>query len=138
MSHSITIESVINAPLARVWECWTEPKHVVGWAFAADDWEARDAKNDVREGGTFKTTMAAKDGSAAFDFGGEYTVIEDNTLIEYDIDDGRHVRVEFTETPEGVKIVQTFEPESENTEDFQRAGWQAILDNFKAYTERNV
>lgn len=136
--NPITIQAVVAAPLATVWQCWVEPKHIEGWAFAADDWEARDAENDVRKGGAFKTTMAAKDGSTSFDFGGVYTAVKERELIEYDIADGRHVKVEFTETPEGVKIVQSFEPENENPEDFQRAGWQAILDNFKTYTERKV
>jgi hypothetical protein len=39
--------------------------------------------------------------------------------------------------PEGVKITQTFDPENENSEEKQRSGWQAILDNFKKYVEGN-
>ncbi len=131
----ITIQTVVNAPIATVWQCWVEPKHIEGWAFAADDWESRDAENDVREGGRFKTTMAAKDGSASFDFGGVYTAVKEYELIEYDIDDGRHVVVAFSATPDGVKIVQSFDPEAENSEEMQRDGWQAILDNFKKHAE---
>lgn len=111
------------------------PEHIMRWAFASDDWEAPAASNDLRVGGEFTTTMAAKDKSASFDFGGKYSVVEENKLIEYDMSDGRHVRIEFSETPEGVAIVETFDPESENSEELQRNGWQAILDNFKKYTE---
>jgi uncharacterized protein YndB with AHSA1/START domain len=132
---TITVQSVVKAPIEKVWEFWTKPEHVVHWAFASDDWEAPAAENDLRVGGKFKTTMAAKDKSTSFDFTGVYTNVKEHELIEYDIDDGRHVKVEFTELPEGVKITETFEPENENPEEMQRSGWQAILDNFKKHAE---
>lgn len=136
-NNPITIEASINAPLSKVWEYWNKPKHIEKWAFASDDWEASGAQNDLREGGKFKTTMSAKDKSQSFDFGGVYTVVKPNELIEYDMDDGRHVKVEFSESPDGVKIIQSFDPEKENPEELQKSGWQAILDNFKKYAESN-
>lgn len=133
----ISVETTINAPIAKVWEYWNTPEHIERWAFASDDWEARDAENDLREGGKFKTTMAAKDGSESFDFTGVYTTVKEHERIEYDMSDGRHVKVAFTESPEGVKIVETFDPENENPPEVQREGWQSILDNFKKYVEKN-
>lgn len=133
--NPITIETVVKAPMSKVWEGWNKPEHITKWAFASDDWEAPAAENDLRTGGKFKTTMAAKDKSASFDFGGVYSSVKEHELIEYDMTDGRHVKVEFTETPEGVKVVETFDPENENPDEMQRSGWQAILDNFKKYTE---
>lgn len=135
--NAITIETTVKAPIEKVWEYWNEPGHIEKWAFAQDDWEALNAENDLKVGGSFKTTMAAKDKSASFDFGGIYTVIKEHELIEYDMDDGRHVKIEFTETPEGVKVVETFDPEKENPEEMQRTGWQSILDNFKIHTENS-
>ena len=131
----ITVSITVKAPLAKVWECWNQPEHIPGWAFASDDWEARDAQNDVRAGGKFKTVMAAKEGGASFDFTGIYTAVAEHQLIEYDMDDDRHVKVEFKETPDGVQITETFDPENENPPEMQRSGWQAILGNFKKYTE---
>lgn len=133
----ITIQTVINAPMSKVWDCWNEPKHIEQWAFASDDWEAYGAENDLRSGGKFKTTMAAKDKSFSFEFGGTYTAVTEHALIEYDMDDMRHVKTEFTETAEGVQVVQTFDPEQENSTEMQREGWQAILNNFKKYVEDN-
>jgi hypothetical protein len=54
------------------------------------------------------------------------------------MDDGRRASVRF-ERVDGsrTKVSETFEPESENPEDVQRAGWQAMLDNFKKYVESN-
>lgn len=137
MNSPITVQTVVQAPLEKAWLYWSEPKHIMNWAFASEDWEASDAQNDLREGGTFKTRMAAKDGSAGFDFTGTYTTVREHELIEYDMSDGRHVKIEFEETPEGVQVTETFDPENENPEDMQRSGWQAILDNFKKYTENN-
>jgi uncharacterized protein YndB with AHSA1/START domain len=138
MENEITVQTVVKAHIAEVWECWNKPEHIIGWAFASDDWEAPTAQNDLRVGGKFKTTMAAKDKSSSFDFTGTYTAVRENELIEYELDDDRQVRVEFTELPEGVRITESFEPENQNPEEMQRSGWQAILDNFKKYVERII
>lgn len=134
---SITVETVINAPVEKVWECWSEPNHITKWCFASDDWEAPLAENDLRIGGRFKTRMAAKDGSAGFDFGGIYSVVNPHKLIEYVMDDGRKVTIRFQSGNGGTNVSETFEMEDENSEALQRAGWQSILDNFKKYVESN-
>lgn len=136
-NQTITVKTIVNAPLEKVWQYWNEPEHIAQWAFASDDWEAINPENDLQVGGKFKTTMAAKDGSSSFDFEGVYTAVQPNELIEYEMSDGRRVKVEFTPVPEGIKITETFDPETENTEEVQRNGWQAILDNFKRHAELN-
>lgn len=134
----IIVQATIKAPITTVWEYWNKPEHITHWAFASHDWEAPAAENDLKEGGKFKTTMAAKDKSASFDFGGTYTTVREHQLIEYVMDEaGRHVKVEFKEVPEGVQVTEFFDPENENPIEMQRAGWQAILDNFKKYVEGN-
>lgn len=134
--NTITIETTIHKDIDTVWEYWNNPEHIKGWAFASDDWEAPHAENDLEVGGSFTTTMAAKDGSTSFDFGGVYTDIVPGEKIAYTIADGRKVSVTFTKIDDNTtKVVETFDPESINPEDMQRTGWQAILDNFKKYTE---
>lgn len=134
----ITIETTVNAPIAKVWEYWNDPMHIEMWAYAADDWEATDAQNDLRVGGKFKTHMGAKDKSQGFDFGGTYTVVKNLERIEYTMEDGRKVKVEFMQMPEGVHIRQTFDLEHENSMEDQRKGWQTILDNFKKHVEESM
>ncbi|TSC84274.1 MAG: activator of Hsp90 ATPase 1 family protein [Parcubacteria group bacterium Gr01-1014_13] len=133
--NTITVETMVHAPMEKVWESWTKPEHIVNWAFASDDWEAPVAENDLRVGGKFKTVMAAKDKSASFDFAGVYTDVQEHGFIEYTMDDGRVVSIQFVQLPEGIKIIEVFDPEKINSQEKQRAGWQAILDNFKKYTE---
>ena len=133
----ITVKNTINAPIDKVWEFWTLPEHITKWAFASPDWHAPYAENDLREGGKFSTTMAARDGSMSFDFGGEYAVVKQHEAIEYVMSDGRKAVINFLSTSNGVEIIESFDPENENPEEMQRGGWQAILDNFKNYVEQN-
>ena len=132
---TITVDATINAPVEKVWEIWNDPKHIMQWCTASDDWHAPYAENDLRKGGKFKTTMAAKDGSMRFDFEGVYTTVSPNKTIEYTISDGRRVRVLFSGQGSETKITETFEAESIHPIEMQRGGWQAILDSFKAHTE---
>lgn len=134
----ITVQTTIQKDLSTVWQAWVEPEHITKWAFASEDWESPHAENDVKTGGKFLTRMAAKDGSASFDFTGTYTNVIPNERIEYDMEDGRHVSVQFSQTDEGIEVVETFDPETENSEEMQRQGWQAILENFKRYVEENL
>lgn len=131
----ITISTRIVKPAAHVWDCWTKPEHIMNWNAASDDWHCPKAENDLRVGGSFSSTMAARDGSFSFDFGGEYTAVEPHSRIAYTLEDGRMVEVRFTPDGDGTHVEQTFDPEKENPEEMQRGGWQAILDRFKAYTE---
>jgi len=134
---AITVEATINAPIEKVWSSWNEPKHITQWCQASDDWHAPFAENDIRTGGKFKTTMAAKDGSFSFDFGGVYDNVIPNQLIEYTMGDGRKVKITFASAGKETKVVETFDAEDENPVEMQRGGWQAILNNFKKYTESN-
>lgn len=131
----ITVETTVNAPVATTWESWNEPKHITKWCFASDDWHAPYSENDLRVNGKIKTTMAAKDGSFSFDFEGTYTRVDIYNLIEYTIADGREVKIKFIEEGNKTKVIESFEAEGTNSVEMQRAGWQAILDNFKKYTE---
>jgi uncharacterized protein YndB with AHSA1/START domain len=101
----------------------------VHWNAASDDWHTTAASVDLREGGAFSSRMEARDGSQGFDFTGTYTRIVPNQLIEYVFGD-RTGRVEFDEAVEGVRVRVTFDAETTFPVEYQRAGWQAILDNF--------
>ncbi|MCC5362036.1 SRPBCC domain-containing protein, partial [Staphylococcus aureus] len=83
----------------------------------------------------FVARMSAKDGSQGFDFGGTYTKIVPQALIAYVMSAGRTVQIEFSESNGQTNVTETFDPETENTIELQRAGWQAILNNFKTYVE---
>lgn len=127
---SITVEATISAPVEKVWKLWITPEHIINWCSASPDWHTPWSENDLRAGGKFMSRMEAKDGSFGFDFGGEYTQIEDNKRIEYFMSDGRRVEAIFTSEGEATKVIETFDAETENPVDMQRGGWQAILDRW--------
>jgi uncharacterized protein YndB with AHSA1/START domain len=133
----VTVETVVKTPIEKAWKFWNDPKHITKWYYASDDWHAPYAENDLRVNGKFKTTMSAKDGSFSFDFEGTYTAIQENKLIEFTIADGRKVKITFSDLGKETKVVETFETENTNPVEMQRGGWQAILNNFKKYTEAN-
>ena|SRR5689334_11409233 len=133
----ITVEATINAPVEKVWTYWTTPEHITKWCSASEDWHAPFAENDARTGGKFKTRMEAKDGSMGFDFEGVYSDVEPNNVMQYEMGDGRRVKVVFADLGGTTKVTETFEPENSNPIEMQQGGWQAILDNFRKYTEEN-
>jgi uncharacterized protein YndB with AHSA1/START domain len=136
MDNTITVETRVNALIDKVWDAFTSPEDIMQWNAASDDWHTTAATNDLRAGGSFTSRMEAKDGSQGFDFEGTYDEVVPHERIAYTMADGRKVVVTFTEEEGGVRIQETFDPESENTPEVQRAGWQAILDNFKRHVER--
>ncbi len=136
---SITIEAIIDAPLARVWDYYIIPEHVIKWNHASEDWYCPKAINNLSEGGRFSYTMAAKDGSMSFDFSGTYTDIVNYERIVNQLDDGRMMTLIFKSLEDNkTQVIETFEAEDENNLEFQKSGWQAILDNFKMAVEREL
>lgn len=131
----VTVEATVNAPVEKVWESWSNPQHIKNWAFASDDWHAPYADNDLRVDGTFTTKMAAKDGSFSFEFGGVYTRVEQYKAIEYVLGDGREVKIIFEPDGNSTRIIESFDAENTHPVEMQRGGWQAILNNYKKYTE---
>ena len=131
----ITVETTVAQPAEKAWKVWTTPDDIVKWNSASDDWHTPKAESDLREGGRFVYRMEAKDGSFGFDFGGTYTKVVLNELLEYKLDDDRTASVAFKQEGNQTRISETFDPESINPIETQQTGWQSILDNFKKYAD---
>lgn len=131
----ITVETIVNKPIEKVWEYWTDPVHIIKWNFASDDWHSPFAQNDLKVGGRFLSRMEAKKGSEGFDFSGTYDEVELFHSIAYILDDDRKVKIAFIPESDRTRITETFEAEETNSIELQRFGWQAILDNFKKHVE---
>ncbi len=131
----ISIETMVDAPLERVWAAWITPEDITQWNFASEEWCCPRAEIDLQAGGKFSYRMEAKDGSMGFDFEGTFTAITPRESIEYALGDDRKVRITFTQTGSGVRVVETFEAEDAFSAEQQRQGWQSILNNFKKHVE---
>ena len=131
---TITVETVVNAPIAKVWHAYTSPEDIKQWNQASPDWHTTQAAVDLRIGGAFSSRMEAKDGSVGFDFVGTYTQVIPHQLIEYAMGE-RAVSVEFIPQDKRVTVRVTFDVESTHSIDQQRDGWQAILNNFAKHVQ---
>ncbi len=132
----LNIQAMINAPIAKAWECYTQPEHIIHWNFADESWHCPSAENDLRTGGKFKSRMEAKDKSFGFDFEGIYEAVEIENYLCYVLQDERKVKVRFEPNESNTKVKIQFDAENENPLELQQGGWQAILDNFKKYAEK--
>ena len=130
----ITVETLVNAPVSKVWSAYTTPADIKQWNTASDDWHTTQASVDLRAGGAFSSRMEAKDGSFGFDFAGTYTKVIPHELIEYSFGD-RTGEVEFLPDADGVKVRVTFDAETTHSIEQQRHGWQAILSNFAKHVQ---
>lgn len=135
LKTKITVSAEIVAPVNQVWTAYSSPRHIVKWNCASPDWHTPSAKNELEPGGSFSYRMEAKDGSMGFDFEGVFQKVEPNESICYVMGDGREVTVEFDDLNEKTRVIVTFDAEEMNSEELQREGWQAILDNFKKHVQ---
>jgi uncharacterized protein YndB with AHSA1/START domain len=134
----ITVEKQVNAPIDAVWKAWMTPEDIVQWNAPSEDWHTTSAAVDLRVGGQFSSRMEAKDGSMGFAFAGTYTVVDAPTRLEYALGDERTVQVEFiADSAMTTTVRETFDAETTHPPEFQKAGWQAILDRFAKHVGSN-
>ncbi len=135
--NKIVVTATIHAPIEKVWDCYTNPTHIVNWNFADPSWHCPRAQNNMQIGGTYKARMEAKDGSFGFDFEAVYTEINEGKRFTFEFG-GRTSTYEFNESGADTLVSITFDPETENSIELQKNGWQLILNNFKHYTENEA
>ena len=133
----IKVEASVNAPLEKVWQLWNNPSDIVQWNTPDPSWHTPSSENDLRTNGKFKHRMEAKDGSFGFDFEGTYDKVDLHKEIAYTMPDGRTATTLFAGKDGKTTLTTTFDPETQNAPEFQKQGWQAILNNFVKYVESN-
>lgn len=133
--EKIVVTTTVQLPIQKVWEFYTLPEHITKWNFASEDWHCPSASNDLRVGGKYIARMESKDGKIGFDFEAIYDEIELYKKIFYKLGDQRKVEILFSEEGNATVVRISFDPEGTYSLEQQRAGWQAILDNFRKYCE---
>jgi len=61
--HVLTLERVLEAPVANVWRCWTETALLEQW-FCPKPWRATDVAMDLRPGGEMTSVFRGPDGES--------------------------------------------------------------------------
>ena len=134
----IEVSTTIHSSIQKVWDAWTTPEHIVMWNFASAEWCCPKASVDLKVGGKFSHTMASKNGNHQFDFWGTYVTIDPFVKLEVVLGDERKLYITFQDNGTSITVTEQFEPESMNDVELQRSGWQAILNEFKSYVEREI
>ncbi len=135
-NSKITVDALVDADKKKVWKYYNDPLHILKWNFADPSWHCPSAENDMRVGGMYKARMEARDGSFGFDMEATYSEVSEGESFTYEFG-GREATVGFKDVNGQTKVTVSFDPETENPIDMQKAGWQAILNNFKQYTENH-
>ena len=71
---TITLERTFNAPIALVWNAWTQPEHIAQW-WGPKGMETEVVHHDFRVGGNWEFHMKMQDGNA-FISNGSYLEID--------------------------------------------------------------
>jgi uncharacterized protein YndB with AHSA1/START domain len=137
MSDKIKVDTTVNADVKKAWDYYTNPEHITKWNFADPSWCCPSASNDMRAGGKYSARMEAKDGSFGFEFEATYDEVVNGERFTYTMPNGRQCNVVFNPSGDQTDITVTFDPEDQNPIEMQKGGWQAILNNYKKYTEEN-
>ena len=133
----ITVKATVAADVKKAWDYYTNPKHITKWNFADPSWHCPSAENDMRIGGKYLARMEAKDGSFGFDFEAIYSELIPGEKFTYGMPDGRQINVAFNNRGDNTDVIIVFDAETVNSIELQQNGWQAILNNYKKYTENN-
>ena len=59
--HVLSLERIIDAPVDKVWRCWSEPALLERW-FCPKPWYVTDVRIDLKPGGEFSSVMNGPDG----------------------------------------------------------------------------
>ncbi len=136
MSQKIVVTAQTTSSPETSWAKYVSPESIVEWNFASEDWTCPEAKSDLRVGGRFSYRMAAKDGSMAFDYEGEWAAVEPHTRLVQKLGDERLVEIGFEPNDAGTKVTVSFDSDGQAPAEMQRQGWQAILDRYAEVASR--
>ena len=131
---TIVIERTIDAPRELVFEAWTDPKHLVHWFHADEDWTTPYANVDVRPSGKFSIGFKSPDGKSDFDFAGHYDEVHPPESLVFTIGDGRPVVLMLTAIDKKrTHLRLEFAMEPTHSEEQQRHGWTLMVVHLGEY-----
>ncbi len=105
--HRLEVRRVVHASVVRVFEAWTEPRHLRIW-WGPRDVRCLDASVDLRVGGTYRIVNGMSDGAQVTIFG-EFRVVEPPTRLVYTWRSG-------PDSPASELVTVTFRPLGRDTE----------------------
>ena len=104
-NRTLTLERTFHAPIALVWEAWTQAEHIAHW-WGPKGMKVNVLEHDFRVGGRWKYAMQTPDGKE-FITEGIYSEIVEPTKIVTSAD--------FKPMTEGVVLEALFEEDGDQT-----------------------
>lgn len=106
----LVLDRTFDAPVAKVWRCWTEPDLLMQW-FCPLPWRVSEAVLDLRPGGRFSTRMRGPEGEDMPNEGIVLQIIPERLLVTTDA-----MTEGFRPTGGGfMSATMTFAPEANGT-----------------------
>jgi uncharacterized protein YndB with AHSA1/START domain len=154
-SRDVVIERSFDAPVALIWQMWTDPEHFKAW-YGPDGATIPVAKMDVRVGGARLVCMEMKtpNGPMQMWFTGEYREVAENERLVYtesmSDENGNVASPSEMGMPEGHPMTTEVRVELEDVNGRTRmvmthvgvpgdspgaAGWTMALDKLAAHAE---
>lgn len=78
--HVLTLKRVLDAPVAALWRCWTEPELLNQW-FCPKPWHVTDSRVDLRPGGESFNVMNGPNGERFENRGVYLAVVPQQRLV---------------------------------------------------------
>ena len=143
MSEQQVIERVWQAPIDLIWELWTTAEGIASW-FGPRGFTVEVEEIDLRVGGAFRYTMQATDPEqaaamekqgrpASFSVDSTITELDPPHKLAYDSPMGNETMttaVEFSDGPEGVKMVLVIAATKAGMTEGAAMGWKSSLERF--------
>lgn len=79
-SRKLVLERLLDAPVAKVWRCWTEAPLLKQW-FCPKPWSVAHAELDVRPGGQSRIVMLSPEGNEFPSHGLYLEVLPERKLV---------------------------------------------------------
>ncbi|HTR40210.1 MAG TPA: SRPBCC domain-containing protein [Pseudomonadales bacterium] len=137
----LTVTRVINAPCAKVWRAWTEPKQLAQW-FCPKEVECRGVTADVKVGGPFRVHIVSDKGDHIAI--GKYREIIPNQRVQFTWEWETYampnsvVTVSFEDLGATTRLTLVHEglPDEEDQQQHTH-GWNSLVEKFAELIEQN-
>ncbi|WP_430966049.1 SRPBCC domain-containing protein [Spongiimicrobium sp. 2-473A-2-J] len=104
-NRTLSLKRTFNAPIALVWEAWTQPEHIAQW-WGPKGMETRVIEHDFRVGGKWQYAMTMPDGKEFTTEGVYLEIVERKKIVS---------SADFKPMTEGVEIQALFEEQGDKT-----------------------
>lgn len=128
---SYRLTRTLDAPVAAVWQAWTDEKQYEQWSYSAPG----SVHQDVRPGGAWTTTVVDPAGNR-HDIKGSYLEVEPERLLVMDMatpTGSTVMKLELTDKGAGTEAVLSQDCASAEERDMAEQGSTMLLDSLTAF-----